>query len=98
MKVSGQLHVPVALPHRERAPGTHWIGAWVGPRTVLDAVAYRKIPSSRRESNPRKPIFQTVPVIITILNSIISCQVTRLRGYICQAKKMTLMYVKELHV
>jgi hypothetical protein len=23
---------------RERAPGTHWIGGWVGPRAVLDAV------------------------------------------------------------
>jgi hypothetical protein len=23
---------------REGAPGTHWIGGWVGPRAVLDAV------------------------------------------------------------
>jgi hypothetical protein len=23
---------------RERAPGTHWIGGWVGPRAGLDAV------------------------------------------------------------
>jgi len=23
---------------KERAPGTHWIGGWVGPRAVLDAV------------------------------------------------------------
>jgi hypothetical protein len=38
----------------ERAPGTHWIGSWVGPRTVLDAVVKRKSPSPRRESNPRK--------------------------------------------
>jgi hypothetical protein len=36
----------------ERAPGTHWIGGWVGPRAVLDAVVKRKIPSPRRESNP----------------------------------------------
>jgi hypothetical protein len=27
----------------------------VGPRTVLDAVVKRKIPSPRRESNPRNP-------------------------------------------
>jgi hypothetical protein len=27
---------------RERAPGTHWIGGWVGPRAVLDAVVKRK--------------------------------------------------------
>jgi hypothetical protein len=31
MEVSGQLHDPAALPH-ERAPCTHWIGGWVGPR------------------------------------------------------------------
>jgi len=23
---------------KERAPGIHWIGGWVGPRAVLDAV------------------------------------------------------------
>jgi hypothetical protein len=27
----------------ERAPCTHWIGSWVGPRTGLDAVVYKKI-------------------------------------------------------
>jgi hypothetical protein len=32
----------------------------VGPRAVLDAVVKRKIPSSRRESNPRTPNFQLV--------------------------------------
>jgi hypothetical protein len=31
MEVSGQLHAPAALP-RETAPGTHWIGGWVGPQ------------------------------------------------------------------
>jgi hypothetical protein len=41
---------------KEGAPGTHWIGGWMGPRTVLDAVMKRKIPSPRRESNPRTPI------------------------------------------
>jgi hypothetical protein len=45
---------------REGAPGTHWIGGWVGPRDVLDAVVKRKIPSLRRESNPRTPIAQPV--------------------------------------
>jgi hypothetical protein len=29
---------------RERPPGTHWIGGWVGPRAVLDALVKRKIP------------------------------------------------------
>jgi hypothetical protein len=43
---------------QERAPGTHWIGGWVGPRAVLDAVVRRKIPSPHQESNPRTPIVQ----------------------------------------
>jgi hypothetical protein len=30
----------------------------VGPRAVLDPVVKRKIPSLRRESNPRTPIVQ----------------------------------------
>jgi hypothetical protein len=45
---------------RESAPGTHWIGGWVGPRAVLDAVVKIKLPSLRRESNPRTPIAQPV--------------------------------------
>jgi hypothetical protein len=32
----------------------------VGPRAVLDAVVKRKIPSLRRESNPRTPIAMKV--------------------------------------
>jgi hypothetical protein len=45
---------------RERAPGTHWIGGWVGHRAVVDAVVKRKFPSPRRESKPRTPIVQPV--------------------------------------
>jgi hypothetical protein len=60
MEVSGQLHYPAALSPRERAPGTRWIGGWVCPRAVLDAVVKRKIPSPRRKSNPRTPIVQPV--------------------------------------
>jgi hypothetical protein len=45
---------------RERAPGAHSIGGWVGPRAVLDAVVKRKIPGPRRESNPITPIVQPV--------------------------------------
>jgi hypothetical protein len=43
-----------------KSPGIDWIGGWVGPRAVLDAVVKRKIPSPRRESNPRTPIVQSV--------------------------------------
>jgi hypothetical protein len=59
MEVNGQLHAPAALLPEERAPGTHWRGGWVGPRTVLDAVV-KKIPSTLLESNPRTPIVQPV--------------------------------------
>jgi hypothetical protein len=54
MEVSGQLHAPAALP--ERAPvGTHCIGGWVLLRAGLDAVAKRKFPSPRSDSNPDHP-------------------------------------------
>jgi hypothetical protein len=43
---------------RERAPGTNWIGGLMAPRAILDAVVKRKIPSPRRESDPRTPIVQ----------------------------------------
>jgi hypothetical protein len=51
---------PGLFTPRARAPGTHWTRGWVGPRAVLDAVVKRKIPSRRRESNPRTPIVQPV--------------------------------------
>jgi hypothetical protein len=51
---------PSRFTTRESAPGTHWIGVWVGPRAVLDAVVKRNIPSPRRESNARTPIIQPV--------------------------------------
>jgi hypothetical protein len=50
---------------RERAPRTHWIGSWVGTRTVLDAVLQRKIPSSAgnriepRSSSPQPSAIPT---------------------------------------
>jgi hypothetical protein len=33
---------PGRFTPRERAPGTHWIGGWVGLRATLDAVVKRK--------------------------------------------------------
>jgi hypothetical protein len=43
---------PGRFTSRERVPGTHWVGGWVGPRAGLDAVVKRKIPSPYRDSNP----------------------------------------------
>jgi hypothetical protein len=60
---------PGRFTPRERAPGTHWIGGWVGPIAVLDAVVKRKIPSRRRESNPRTPIVQPVAQSLVIQKS-----------------------------
>jgi hypothetical protein len=60
MEVRGQLHPPAASPPGKEPLVPHWIGDWVGPRAVLDAVVKRKIPNSRRESNPRTPIVQPV--------------------------------------
>jgi len=51
---------PCRFTPRETAPGTYWIGGWVGPRTVLDTVMKRETPSPRRESNSRTPIVQPV--------------------------------------
>jgi hypothetical protein len=42
----------LSLYPRERAPGTHWIGGWVGPRAGLDKVVERKILIPCRDSNP----------------------------------------------
>jgi hypothetical protein len=54
------IFTPRPLYPQGRAPGTHWIGGWVSPRAVLDAVVKRKIPSPRRESNPRTAIVQPI--------------------------------------
>jgi hypothetical protein len=42
MKMSHQLHAPVALQPGKEAFGTYWIGGWVDPRAGLDAVEKRK--------------------------------------------------------
>jgi hypothetical protein len=54
------------LNPREKAPGTRWIGGYVGPRAVLDAVMKRKISSPRRESNPRTPLVQPINFLFII--------------------------------
>jgi hypothetical protein len=46
---------PGRFTPKERAPGTHWIGGWVGLRAGLDAVVRREIPSPYQESNPHHP-------------------------------------------
>jgi hypothetical protein len=64
----------------ERAPDIHWIGGWVGTRAVLETVVKRKIPSPRRESNPRTPTVQPVAQRYT------DCTYTYKRIQICESK------------
>jgi hypothetical protein len=45
---------PDRITPRERAPGTQWIGGWVGPRTGLEVVEKRNI-FPCRQSNPGRP-------------------------------------------
>jgi hypothetical protein len=51
---------PDRLTPRERNPGTHWAGGWVGSRAFLDAVVKRRITSPPPELNPRTPTIQPV--------------------------------------
>jgi len=41
-EVSGQLHVPAALPSGKRAPDTRRIGGWVGSGNGLGTLVKRK--------------------------------------------------------
>jgi hypothetical protein len=51
---------PWPLYSQGKSPDIPWIGEWMGPRAVPDAVVRRKIPSPRRESNPRTSIVHLV--------------------------------------
>jgi hypothetical protein len=42
-KVSGQRHARPRFTPRERTPGTHWTGGWVGPRAGMDTETRGKI-------------------------------------------------------
>jgi len=42
---------PGHFTSRERTPGTHWIGGWMGPRASLVMAAKRKILGPHQESN-----------------------------------------------
>jgi hypothetical protein len=55
---------PGRFTSRDKAPGTHWIGGWVGSRAGLDAMRNRKLPSSYRDSKYKSssPQPSTVPL------------------------------------
>jgi hypothetical protein len=54
---------PQALYPGERAPGTHWIGGWVGPRAGLNAVAKRNNTYHYRESKPGRPAHSSATIL-----------------------------------
>jgi hypothetical protein len=58
MEMSGQLDAPAALLRGKRAPRTNWIG-WVGPRSGLDYMEYRK---SLGPAGNRTPAVQPVAI------------------------------------
>jgi len=72
MEVSGQLHAPAALPLGEIAPGTHWIGGWVGPRAICDAVVKRKYPCPCWKSNPSHAAHSLVTILTELPQPIIT--------------------------
>jgi hypothetical protein len=51
MGLSGQRHAPAALHSRERTPGTHYIGGWVGLGAGMDTK-----PDTILTELPRLPI------------------------------------------
>jgi len=62
MKVRRQFHAPAAL-HTGTAPGTQYVGGWVGLRAGLDVVTKRKKPWLCRESKPGRPARNVVTIL-----------------------------------
>jgi len=58
MEVSDQLKLR-SLDARERHPGTHWMGGWLGPRAGLKAVTKTKYPIFATVGNST-PVFHPV--------------------------------------
>jgi hypothetical protein len=58
---------------RKRAPGTHWIGGWVGPRAVVEAVVKRKFPAPAENRNlepeSSSPYPRTIPTELSRLTT-----------------------------
>jgi hypothetical protein len=93
---------PGRFTPRERAPGTHWIGGWVGPRAVLDTLVWRNTSSSCWESNPRTPMVQPITQCYTdwaIIALIRIKVVDNKNAYLRKAGQMKRFYFhKQWHV
>jgi hypothetical protein len=53
---------PGRFTRGERAPGTHWIGGWVGSRAGLDAAEKRNAYDCR-ESEPGRPARSLITIL-----------------------------------
>jgi hypothetical protein len=53
---------------RERAPGTHWIGGWVGPRASLDDMEKKKFLTVL--GLKLQPLLLSKPIAIAILTTL----------------------------
>jgi hypothetical protein len=71
---------PGRFTSRERVPGTHWIGGWVGPRAVLDAWFGEKFPvpvgSQTPEPQSSSPLPSAIPTELSRLLIIITTTTT----------------------
>jgi hypothetical protein len=93
----------------ERAPGTHWTGGRVCPRTVLDTEDRRNILCPCRESKPNRPAVQPVvrhytawaipaPLKISSLFNIQLCRIYKKSSRIHYASRhMTILRTDCLH-
>jgi hypothetical protein len=59
----GQLQAPRYFIPGKRAPGTHWIGGWMGPRASFYMVLKRKNCCPCWESNPSHPAHSLVTIL-----------------------------------
>jgi len=65
MEMSDQLHAPAALSQRSKSRIPIWYEAGWVPRADLDAVVKRKIACPFCESNPGRPVVQSVVSHVT---------------------------------
>jgi hypothetical protein len=60
MEVNGQLHPPAVLTSGERAPSSHSVEGWAGPRAGLNIMEKRRIYCPYRESELDSSVVQPV--------------------------------------
>jgi hypothetical protein len=46
----------IALPTEKRAPDTHWLGSWVGPKAVIEGE--KSLASARNQTPAVQPVIR----------------------------------------